>query len=109
MLGNANHLSTLLPKAAESKIGLGHLKNKETQQVAGMNQAKTGLAETNLKLSPLKVGHNWTTQKPKLDFDCLHEFVATTGHKIKRGDFISESQFYKLAINSSSPKAPALF
>ncbi|UNL61133.1 hypothetical protein [Limosilactobacillus mucosae] len=42
-------LSTLLPKA---------------------DQAKTGLAETDSKLSPLKVGHNWTTQKPKLDFDC---------------------------------------
>ena len=85
MLGNANHFSTLLPKAAQSKTGLGYLKNKETQQVAGMNQ-------------------------------------AITGHKIKRGDFISESQFYKLAINSEKeqsfaefstpciiPKAPALF
>ena len=109
MLGNANHLSTLLPKAAESKTGLGCLKNKETQQAAGMNQAKTGLAETNLKLSPLKVGHNWTTQKPKLDFDCLHEFMATTGHKIKRGDFISESQFYKLAINSEKEQSFAEF
>ena len=49
--------------------------------MAGMNQTKTGLVETGLKLSLLKVGHNWTTQKPKLDFDCLHEFVATIGHK----------------------------
>jgi len=66
---------------AQSKTGLGCLKNKETQQAAGMNQAKNGLVETDSKLSPLKVGHNWTTQKPKLDFDCLHEFMATIGHK----------------------------
>jgi len=60
---------------------LGHLKNKETQQVAGMNQAKTGLVETDSKLSPLKVGHNWATHNPILDYDCLHEFMATIGHK----------------------------
>lgn len=41
-------LSTLLPKA---------------------DQAKTGLAETDSKLSRLKVGHNWTTQNSRLSFD----------------------------------------
>lgn len=73
----------------QSKTGLGCLKNKETQQAAGMNQAKIGLVETGAKLRPLKVGHNWTTQKPKLDFDCLHEFVATTGHKNNPNNRIS--------------------
>jgi hypothetical protein len=68
---------------------LGCLKNKETQQVAGMNQAKTGLVETDSKLSPLKVGHNWTTQNPILDFDCLHEFMATIGHKSNPNNRIS--------------------
>ena len=65
----------------QSKTGLCRLKNKETQQVAGMNQAKNGLVETDSKLNLLKVGHNWTTQNPILDYACLHEFVATIGHK----------------------------
>lgn len=53
-------LSTLLPKAAESKTGLGHLKNKETQQVAGMNQSKSGSVGDELKIEPVK---SW----PQLD------------------------------------------
>ena len=53
-------LSTLLPKAAESKTGLGHLKNKETQQAAEMNQSKNGSVGDELKIEPVK---SW----PQLD------------------------------------------
>lgn len=31
--------------------------------------------------------------------------VSTTGHKIKRGDYITEPQFYKLAIKANNPAA----
>lgn len=48
---------------AQSKTGLCRLKNKETQQAAGMNQAKIGLVETNLKLNLLKLVKSW----PQLD------------------------------------------
>ena len=47
-------LSTLLPKAAESKTGLGHLKNKETQQAAEMNQSTHSQKTYTLKVSVLK-------------------------------------------------------
>ena len=65
--GHHFFVSTQLPKIsgiiAESKTGLGCLKNKETQQAAGMNQAKTGLVETDSKLSLLKPVKSW----PQLD------------------------------------------
>ena len=35
-----------------------------------MENPKMDSQKPRSKLSPLKVGHNWTTQKPKLDFDC---------------------------------------
>lgn len=68
MLGNANHLSTLLPKAAESKTGLGCLKNKETQQAAGMNQAKNGSVGDKLKIEPVKSWPQLDNSKTKTGF-----------------------------------------
>ena len=57
-----------LPKAAESKTGLGHLKNKETQQVAGMNQSKTGLVGGELKIEPVKSWLQLDNSKTKTGF-----------------------------------------